>query len=62
MDFEDSEIRQLLPGLAYTLPQKAGEAWIFCREPRNSHGSGLPKDLPVADALMRSCAPGGGWW
>ena len=54
VDFEDSEIRQLLPGLAYTLPPKPGKPDFF-----QVSGPGLiaalaQKELPVADALIKS--------
>ncbi len=55
VDFEDSAIRQLLPGLAYTLPPKPNKADFL-----ESSGAGLAeavgeKEYPVADALMKSC-------
>ena len=55
VDFEDSAIRQLLPGLAYTLPPKPNKADFL-----ESGGAGLAeavgqKEYPVADALMKSC-------
>ena len=56
VDFEDSEIRQLLPGLAYTLPQKPAKPDFFAVSPETLTAAACQKDLPVADALMRSCA------
>ena len=55
VDFEDSAIRQLLPGLAYTLPPKPNKGDFL-----ESSGAGLAeavgqKEYPVADALMKSC-------
>ena len=54
VDFEDSEIRQLLPGLAYTLPPKPAKPDFF-----GVSGPGLlaalsKKELPVSDALIKS--------
>ena len=55
VDFEDSAIRQLLPGLAYTLPPKPPKHDFL-----TTSGAGLAqavseKEHPVADALMKSC-------
>lgn len=55
VDFEDSEIRQLLPGLAYTLPQKPNKMDFFAVSSMGLVAAACQKDLPVADALMRSC-------
>lgn len=56
VDFEDSQIRQLLPGLAYTLPQKPNKPDLFAVSSAGLVAAACQKDLPVADALMRSCA------
>lgn len=55
VDFEDSAIRQLLPGLAYTLPPKPNKPDFL-----TISGIGLAeaisdKELGIADALMKSC-------
>ncbi len=55
VDFEDSEIRQLLPGLPYTLPQKPNKPDLFAVSSMGLVAAACKKDLPVADALMRSC-------
>ncbi|WP_395150065.1 NFACT family protein [uncultured Allofournierella sp.] len=56
VDFEDSEIRQLLPGLPYTLPQKPAKPDLFAVSSTGLVAAACQKDLPVADALMRSCS------
>lgn len=56
VDFEDSEIRQLLPGLAYTLPQKPAKPDFFAISPEGLVAAACEKDLPVAEALLRCCA------
>lgn len=56
VDFEDSQIRQLLPALAYTLPQKPNKPDLFAVSSAGLVAAACQKDLPVADALMRSCA------
>ena len=55
VDFEDSHIRQLLPGLDYTLPPKPEKPDLFSVSAMGLVASVCQKDLPVADALMRSC-------
>ena len=55
VDFEDSAIRQLLPGLAYTLPPKPNKPDFL-----KISGIGLAeaisdKEFAIADALMKSC-------
>ena len=56
VDFDDSEVRQLLPGLAYTLPPKPARP-DFPRDKRCVHcGGRLRKDLPVAQALGKTVA------
>ena len=61
VDFEDSQIRQLLPGLAYTLPQKPNKPDLFAVSSAGLVAAACQKDLPVADALMRA-APAWGRW
>ncbi len=56
VDFEDSEIRQLLPGLSYTLPQKPNKMDFFAVSSMGLVAAACQKDLPIADAMMRSCA------
>ncbi|MDL2253343.1 NFACT family protein [Ruminococcaceae bacterium OttesenSCG-928-I18] len=53
VDFEDSEVRQLLPGLAYTLPPKR-EMPDLLREPAVLLTEKLMQsELPVGDALRK---------
>ncbi len=42
VDFEDSDVRQLLPGLPYTIPPKPARPDFFAGERRVYRGSGLP--------------------
>lgn len=56
VDFEDSEIRQLLPGLAYTLPPKPAKPDFFAVSCQGLAAAACQKDLPVASALMKVCA------
>lgn len=51
VDFEDSEIRQLLPGLPYTLPPKPGKPDFLDVSPAGMVAAACEKDLPVAVAL-----------
>jgi predicted ribosome quality control (RQC) complex YloA/Tae2 family protein len=51
VDFEDSEIRQLLPGLTYTDPPKPARPDFFARTPQQLVEAACEKDLPVAAAL-----------
>ena len=55
VDFEDSEVRQLLPGLPYTLPPKPNKPDFFEGSAIGLVTAACRKDLPVADALIRSC-------
>lgn len=56
VDFEDSAIRQLLPGLAYTLPPKPPRPDFFATSAQELVECAAQKDLPAADALMKSCS------
>ncbi len=56
VDFEDSEIRQLLPGLPYTLPPKPGRPDFILTSAASLIEAACEKDLPVADALCRTVA------
>lgn len=56
VDFEDSPIRQLMPGLPYTLPPKPPRPDFFSKQPRELVELAMQKDLQVSDALMRSCS------
>ncbi len=53
VDFEDSNIRQLLPGLAYTMPPKPNKL-SFLHTDKNEILCELKKrDTPIQDALMK---------
>ena len=56
VDFEDSEVRQLLPGLAYTLPPKPGEPDFLAVSSAALVAAACEKDLPVAAALGKAVA------
>ena len=56
MDFEDSEIRQLLPGLAYTVPPKPARPDFLAASAASIVAAACQKDLPVAAALSRTVA------
>ncbi len=56
VDFEDSEIRQLLPGLPYTLPPKPTRPDFILTSAASLVEAACEKDLPVADALCRTVA------
>lgn len=56
VDFEDSAIRQLLPGLAYTLPPKPPRPDFFAISEQELVEKAVQKDMPVSDALMKSCS------
>lgn len=55
VDFEDSAIRQLLPGLPYTMPPRPARPDFFSVSSAALVALAMQKDLPVADALMKSC-------
>ena len=54
VDFEDSEIRQLLPGLAYTLPPKPNKPDFLTVSAASIVADACGKDLPVAQALGKA--------
>ncbi|OUQ38999.1 NFACT RNA binding domain-containing protein [Faecalibacterium sp. An122] len=56
VDFEDSEIRQLLPGLAYTIPPKPARPDFLAASAASMVALACQKDLPVASALSRTVA------
>ncbi|MFI3168416.1 MAG: NFACT RNA binding domain-containing protein [Faecalibacterium sp.] len=56
VDFEDSDIRQLLPGLPYTLPPKPARPDFFAVSSVSLVTAACAKDLPIADALCRTVA------
>ena len=55
VDFEDSAIRQLLPGLPYTMPPRPARPDFFAVSSASLVALAMQRDLPVADALMKSC-------
>ncbi len=60
VDFDDSEVRQLLPGLAYTLPPKPARPDFLETSAAAIVAAACEKDLPVAQALgkrWRASAP-----
>lgn len=56
VDFEDSEVRQLLPGLPYTLPPKPSRPDFLAASAASLVGAACEKDLPVATALSKVVA------
>lgn len=56
VDFEDSAIRQLLPGLRYTLPPKPAKPDFFAGSAAGLAAAACQKPLPPAQALLKSCA------
>ena len=54
VDFEDSEIRQLLPGLPYTLPPKPNKPDFLATSAAAMVAAACEKDLPVASALGKA--------
>ncbi|MCI2046396.1 MAG: NFACT family protein [Faecalibacterium sp.] len=54
VDFEDSDVRQLLPGLAYTLPPKPARPDFFSVSSASLVAAACEKPLPVADALIKT--------
>ena len=56
VDFEDSEIRQLLPGLPYTIPPKPARPDFLASSAASIVAQACQKDLPVASALNRTVA------
>lgn len=60
VDFEASAVRQLLPGLPYTLPPKPDRPLLMQAPPQALAALCAQKDMPVADALMKAtggCGP-----
>lgn len=54
VDFEDSAVRQLLPGLEYTLPPQPQKASFLGTSAAGIVAAVSQKDLPVADALIKT--------
>ena len=54
VDFEDSEVRQLLPGLPYTLPPKPARPDFLVTSAAAMVAAACEKDLPVAQALGKT--------
>ena len=55
VDFEDSEVRQLLPGLPYTLPPKPNRPDFLATSAASMVAAACQKDLPVPRPWAR-------WW
>ena len=56
VDFEDSEIRQLLPGLAYTVPPKPARPDFLAVSAASIVSLACQRELPVAEALNKTVA------
>lgn len=56
VDFEDSEVRQLLPGLPYTVPPKPARPDFLAVPAASIVAAACEKPLPVADALGKTVA------
>ena len=56
VDFDDSEVRQLLPGLPYTLPPKPARPDFLETSAAAMVAAACEKDLPVAQALGKTVA------
>jgi len=56
VDFEDSQVRQLLPGLPYTVPPKPSRPDFMAVSSASIVAAACQKDLPVADALGKTVA------
>lgn len=56
VDFEDSEIRQLLPGLAYTVPPKPARPDFLAVSAASIVSLVCQRELPVAEALNKTVA------
>ena len=56
VDFEDSSVRQLLPGLPYTLPPKPARPDFLSVSAASIVMQACGLDLPVADALNKTVA------
>ena len=56
VDFEDSDVRQLLPGLPYTTPPKPARPDFLAVSAASIVAAACERDLPVADALNKTVA------
>jgi predicted ribosome quality control (RQC) complex YloA/Tae2 family protein len=56
VDFEDSDVRQLLPGLAYTVPPKPARPDFLTVSAASVVAAACERDIPVADALNKTVA------
>ena len=56
VDFEDSDVRQLLPGLPYTTPPKPARPDFLAVSSASIVAAACERDLPVADALNKTVA------
>ena len=56
VDFEDSDVRQLLPGLPYTTPPKPARPDFLLVSAASIVSAACERDLPVADALNKTVA------
>ena len=56
VDFEDSDVRQLLPGLPYTIPPKPVRPDFLQVSAASIVAAACERDLPVADALNKTVA------
>ena len=54
VDFEDSDIRQLLPGLAYTLPPQPDKISFLHTKASEIAAALAAKQMPVAEALIKT--------
>lgn len=54
VDFEDSEVRQLLPGLLYRLPPKPEKPSFLTTSAVGIVAAVVQRDLPVAQALVKA--------
>ena len=56
VDFEDSDVRQLLPGLPYTTPPKPARPDFLLVSSASIVAAACQRELPVADALNKTVA------
>lgn len=56
VDFEDSEVRQLLPGLPYAVPPKPARPDFLSVSAASIVAAACTRELPVADALNKTAA------
>ena len=54
VDYEDSDVRQLLPGIAYTLPPMPEKPLFLAASAPGILAGIAQMDVPVADALMKT--------